>query len=94
MLAIEYATPMPAVMLPAKLYSCCGKLAVEITTLGDDRATVTTSERPPAGSFAYLVRNRIKVPAIVAWTAGNCLGLSFEEPMDGAWRETAFRARH
>lgn len=93
MLAIECAEPMPTVMLPAKLYSSCGKLAVEITTLGDDRATITSTERPPAGSFAFLVRNGIKVPAIVAWAAGDVLGLSFEEPMDGAWREHAFRAK-
>lgn len=93
MLAIECADPMPAVMLSAKLYSSCGKLAVEITTLGDDRATVTASERPPAGSFAFLVRNGIKVPAVIAWSAGTMLGLHFEEPMDGAWRETAFRAK-
>jgi len=93
MLAIECADPMPSVMLPANLYSSCGKLAVEITTLGDDRATVTASQRPPAGSFAFLVRNGIKVPAVIAWSAGDRLGLSFEEPMDGAWRENAFRAK-
>jgi len=93
MLVIESATPMPSVMLAANLYSSCGKLTVEITTLGDDRATITASERPPAGSFAYLVRNRIKVPAVIAWAAGDVLGLSFEEPMDGAWRENAFRAK-
>jgi hypothetical protein len=55
---------------------------------------VVTSERPVAGSFAFLVRNDIKVPAIVAWAAGNVLGLSFEEAMDGDWREQAFRGRH
>jgi hypothetical protein len=93
MLAIECATPMPSVMLPAKLYSSCGKLAVEITTLGDDRATVTASERPPAGSFAFLVRNGIKVPSQVAWVSGGRLGLSFEEPICEAWRDVAFRAK-
>jgi hypothetical protein len=92
MLAIECATSLPSVTLQAKLYSNCGRLAVEITTLGGDRATVMTSTRPPAGSFAYLVRNRIKVPAIVAWAAGDMLGLSFEESMDGDWREEAFKA--
>ena len=94
MLAIECAEPMPAVMLPANLYSSCGKLAVEITTLGDDRATIIVAERPPAGSFVFLVRNGIKVPAVVAWASGDVVGLSFEEPMDGDWREQAFRGRH
>ena len=94
MLAIECAEPMPPVMLSANLYSSCGKLAVGITTLGDDRATVIAAERPPAGSFAFLVRNGIKVPAVVAWAAGDVLGLCFEEPMDGAWREQTFRGRH
>jgi hypothetical protein len=93
MLAIECATPMPSVMLPAKLYSSCGKLAVEITMLGDDRATVTASERPTAGSFAFLVRNGIKVPSLIAWTTGARIGLSFEEKMEEPWRERAFVAR-
>jgi hypothetical protein len=92
MLAIECGTPMPSVMLAASLYSSCGKLSVEITALGDDRATVTAPERPEAGSFAFLVRNGIKVPSQVAWVSGDRLGLSFEELMDGAWREQAFRA--
>jgi hypothetical protein len=94
MLAIECAEPMPTVTLAANLYSNCGKLAVEITTLGDDRATVTASERPPVGSFAFLVRNGIKVPAVIAWAAGGVLELRFEEPMDGLWREEAFRGKH
>ena len=93
MLAIECADPLEAVMLPAKLYSSCGKLAVEITTLGDDRATITADERPPAGSFAFLVRNGIKVPAIVACAIGDTIGLSFDEPMAGDWKENAFRAK-
>jgi len=94
MIAIECAMPIPSVMLPANLYSSCGKLAVEIRTLGDDRATVTASGRPPAGSFALLVPNGIKVPAVVACASGDVVGLSFEEPMDGDWREQAFRGRH
>jgi hypothetical protein len=92
MLAIECADPLPSVMLAASLYSSCGKLAVKITALGDDRATVTASERPEAGSFAFLVRNGIKVPSLVAWTAGTHIGLSFEEGMDEVWRERAFVA--
>ena len=94
MLAIECAEPTPTVTLPANLYSSCGKLAVEIRTLGDDRATVIAAGRPPAGSFAFLVRNGIKVPAVVAWTSGDVVGLSFEEPLDRDWREQAFRGRH
>lgn len=92
MLVIECADPMPTVLLPASLYSSWGKLAVEITSLGDDRAMVISSKRPPVGSFAYLVRNGTKVPAQIAWTAGASLGLSFfEEPLDGAWRERTFK---
>lgn len=93
MLAIECATPTPPVMLSATLFSSCGKQPVEITSLGEDRATLTASSKPPAGSFAFLVRNGIKVPATIAWTVGDVLGLSFEEPMDGAWREEAFRGK-
>ena len=93
MLAIECADPMPTVMLPANLYSSFGRLAVKIRTLGNDRATVTAFERPPVGSFAFLVRNGIKAPSRAAWVCGDRLGLSFEEPMDGAWREQSFRAK-
>ena len=93
MLAIECTDPLPSVMLPASLFSSCGKLAVEITTLGEDRATVTAAEQPPAGSFAFLVRNGIKVPSQVAWVSGDRLGLSFEQPLDGAWQEEAFKGK-
>ena len=93
MLAIECATPTLPVTLPACLYSSCGKLEVEITTLGDDRATVCASERPAVGSFAYLVRNRVKVPAMIAWAAGDVLGLSFQESMNDAWWKDVFRSK-
>jgi hypothetical protein len=80
MLAIGCVNPLPSVRLSASLFSDCGKLAVQITALGDDRATVTTARRPTAGSFAYLVRNGIKVAVRVAWASGNSLGLSFDDP--------------
>ena len=68
-------------------------VSVGAYALGDDRATVTASKRPEAGSFAFLVRNGIKVPSLVAWTAGTHIGLSFEEGMDEAWRENAFKGK-
>lgn len=94
MLAIECAEPLPAVMLTASLYSSCGKLAVEIMNLGDDRATVTAARRPLVGSFAFLVRNGIKVPSHIAWVSGDRVGLSFEEPMDEARRGHAFKGKN
>ena len=91
MLAIETVHPIPEVSLPASLYSNRGKLAVEITRLGDDRATVIAPERPACGSFAFLVRNGVKLPTTVVWGEGGRLGLSFEDRLVGDWREEAFR---
>jgi hypothetical protein len=90
MLAIEAPSPVTKVSLAASLYSNCGKLAVEITSLGEDRATVIAPERPRCGSFAFLVRNGVKLPATIAWGEGARLGLSFEEPLAGDRREAAF----
>jgi hypothetical protein len=92
MLAIATTNPIPAVSLPASLYSNCGKLDVEITSLGDDRAMVISNKRPEPGSFAFLVRNGIKVPAFVAWREGDRLGLSFETAFAGDRSEGLFRS--
>jgi hypothetical protein len=92
MLAIECANPIPSVSLPASLYSNCGKLAVEIKSLANDRAMIVAGERPDCGSFAFLVRNGIKVPAVIAWRRGDVLGLSFETCLDDGRSEKAFRA--
>lgn len=92
MIAIAAPSPTPPVALAANLFSCCGKLAVEVTSLGDDRAAVVSAERPPIGSFAFLVRNGIKVPALIAWSEGRVLGLSFEAPLADETRQDAFRA--
>jgi hypothetical protein len=92
MLAIESANPIPSVSLAASLYSNCGKLSVEITSLGEDRATLVSEERPASGSFAFLVRNGVKLPATIAWTEGFHLGLRLEEPLLEDRRAEAFRA--
>ena len=91
MLAIEAASPIADLSLAASLYSSCGKLAVKITSLSDDRATVTVPELPACGSFAFLVRNGVKLPTRVAWRDGGRIGLDFEEPLADDWREEAFR---
>jgi hypothetical protein len=93
MLALETTRPITRVSLPASLYSNCGKLSVRITSLGDDRAMVVADARPACGSFAFLVRNGIKLPATIAWGEGDRLGLSFEETLVGDWREQAFRGK-
>lgn len=92
MIAIAAPVPTSPVALAANLFSCCGKLAVEVTSLGEDRAAVVASERPPVGSFAFLVRNGVKVPALIAWRDGHVLGLSFETPFADGAREDLFRA--
>lgn len=91
MLALEASRPAAVLSLPANLFSSAGKLSVEITTLAEDRATVVADERLPEGSFAFLVRNRVKVPAMIAWRQGRRIGLSFEQPFAGDRREEAFR---
>lgn len=91
MLLLETATPSAPLSLAATLFSRSGRLPVRITTLGDDRATLRTATRPETDSFAILVRNGIKVPAVIAWGEGDRLGLSFDAPLPDDRRGEAFR---
>lgn len=71
-------TVMP-LSLPAFLYSACGKLAVTIVGLSETTATVMAEALPPCGSAAILVRNGLKVPAIVTAGAEGRLDLALED---------------
>jgi hypothetical protein len=92
MLLIHDANAPAPISLDAVLFSRSGRLPVRITALGDDRATVHSAVAPDSGSFAFLVRNGVKVAATVAWSAGDRLGLCFEEPLGMERRSAAFTA--
>jgi hypothetical protein len=94
MSAVEVVRPISEMSLNANLYSNRGKLAVEITELGDDRGTVVAPEQPTCGSFAFLVRTGVKLPTRIVWGEGNRLGLHFENRFVGDWREEAFRREY
>lgn len=75
---------------PAALFSACGKLPVTLMEFSETGATAKGARQPPAGSFALLVRNGIKVPAMVRLIDEGRFGLDFEEPMVDARRRAAF----
>ena len=91
MLLLESATPPAPVSLGAVLFSRSGRLPVRITMLDDDRATLRSPIRPDPHSFAILVRNGVKLPAVIAWAEGDMLGLSFEAPLPADRRGETFR---
>lgn len=92
---LELASKAPkserTISLAADLFSARGKLAIRLLSLSDDEATGTCLVSPPCDSFAYLVRNKIKVPAVVAWAEDDRFGLRFEQPLNDDRRRTEFR---
>ncbi len=80
------AAPTPAASraLQAKLFTARGRRSVRVMTMSDGEATVACRDQPPRGTFAYLVRNGVKLPAMIDWTGEDRLGLRFEAPL---WTE-------
>ena len=85
--------PRPAHPLPAYLFSSRGKLPITLMELSAHGATAKGAEQPDCDSFALLVRNGIKVPAIVQWIEGGRFGLSFEEPLIDEKRRDVFQGK-
>jgi hypothetical protein len=77
--------------LPAALFSARGKLPITLTDFSESGATAKGAKQPPCDSYALLVRNGVKVPAVVRWIDGHRFGLDFEEPLSDARRQAAFR---
>jgi hypothetical protein len=92
MIAPDLPDAAPALSLAADLFSSQGKLPVMVVTLSDSGATIVSPKQPPCDSFAFLVRNGIKLPATIAWIDEGRLGLRFETALPNDRRQAAFRA--
>ena len=78
--------------LQAKLFTARGRRSVRVVAMSDGEATVACLDQPPCDSFAYLVRNGIKVPAMIAWTGEDRLGLRLEASIWTTRTRDAFHA--
>jgi hypothetical protein len=90
---VEAGQPGSAHPLPAYLFSSRGKLPITLMDFSEVGATAKGAQQPDCDSFALLVRNGIKVPAIVQWIDGGRFGLSFEEPLIDEKRRDLFRGK-
>ncbi|PZU59067.1 MAG: hypothetical protein DI547_07460 [Sphingobium sp.] len=79
--------------MPAALFSARGKLPITIMDLTEAGATAKGKRPPPCDSYALLVRNGVKVPAMVRWIDESRFGLEFEEPLADARRCATFRGQ-
>ena len=91
-LAAEKPRNESTVLLSANLFSARGKLSIKLLSLSNEGATGTCSVSPPCGSFAYVGRNKVKVPTIIGWADDDRFGLTFEQPLDDERRRTEFRS--
>jgi hypothetical protein len=70
------------VLLAARLDTPRGYIEARLRDLSQRGALVECREVPPVGSEVMFTRNTISVPARVAWTAANRVGLEFAYPID------------
>ena len=70
------------VLLAARLETPTGDVEARLRDLSQRGALVECRTPPPAGSEIVFVRNTISVPARVAWTSANRVGLEFAYPID------------
>lgn len=86
-------SPAPAHPLPAFLFSTRGKLPITVMDFAEDGAIAKGAKQPPCDSYALLVRNGVKVPAIVSWIEDGRFRLDFEEPLIDLRKQAAFRGK-
>ena len=70
------------VLLAAKLLTSEGELDARLRDLSRRGALVECNVAPPVGSELVFIRGATSVPARVAWTAGNRVGLEFAYMID------------
>jgi hypothetical protein len=70
------------VLLAAKLQTSAGEVDARLRDLSRKGALVECSVAPPVGSELVFTRGATSVPARVAWTAGNRVGLEFAYMID------------
>src|SRR5947209_18423990 len=70
------------VLLTAKLQTGAGEIEARLRDLSRKGALVECNVAPPAGTELIFHRGSTSVPARVAWTAGNRVGLEFAYMID------------
>jgi len=70
------------VLLAARLETSAGQIEARLRDLSRKGALVECSLAPPAGAEVVFTRGTTSVPARVAWTAGNRVGLEFAYMID------------
>jgi hypothetical protein len=70
------------VLLAAQLETPQGDIEARLRDLSQRGALVECRQAPPVGSEVVFTRNTISVPARVAWTSANRVGLEFAYPID------------
>ena len=70
------------VLLTARLETSAGQIEARLRDLSRKGALVECSIAPPVGSEVVFSRGTTCVPARVAWTAGNRVGLEFAYMID------------
>lgn len=70
------------VLLAAKLQTPHGEVDARLRDLSSRGALVECREALPVGTEVVFARGKIVVPARVAWTGTNRLGLEFHYPID------------
>lgn len=79
--------------LPAFLFSARGKLPITVMDFTQEGVIAKGAKQPPRDSYALLVRNGVKVPAIVSWIEDERFRLDFEEPLVDMRKQAAFRGK-
>jgi hypothetical protein len=70
------------VLLAAKLQTADGEIEARLRDLSRKGALVECNVVPPAGTELVFNRGATSVPARIAWTAGNRIGLEFAYMID------------
>ena len=70
------------VLLAVKIRSECGEVDGRLRDLSRKGALVECNSVPPVGSEVLFTRGSTSVPARVAWTGGNRIGLEFAYMID------------
>jgi PilZ domain-containing protein len=70
------------VLLAAKLQTPAGEVDARLRDLSRKGALVECTVAPPVGAEVVFTRGATSVPARVAWTAGNRVGLEFAYMID------------
>lgn len=70
------------VLLAAKIKTSAGEVAVRLRNLSRMGALIEGDNLPEKGADLVFVRGEIRIPARVAWNAGNHAGLEFRHMID------------